>query len=368
MSPRAWWRVLRGGAPVGTDHWTLEETGAALVTPDAATAELAALGLTEAPRALPVRPSVVLAMDLDAPTIAWLGAAVSGMTLLRAATEAQALPLLPDAHALLGWSTPAMRAAATRVGWIQSYTAGVERLLTDDRVRDGRITVTTMSGVAAPVIAEHALALLLALVRRLDQPTTHAERERQPSRRLRALEGSTVLVVGFGHVGRRVAAAAHALGCRVLACRAGAGPAPAFVERMLSPADLGERLPQVDAVVNALPLTPATDRFFEATRFARCQRGALFVNVGRGGTVDSLALAAALHSGQIGGAGLDVADPEPLPRHHPLRRAPNLLMTPHEAGFAPITRRRELLLLRENLRRAQAGAPLLSYLDPARGY
>ena len=126
--------------------------------------------------------------------------------------------------------------------------------------------------------------------------------------------------------------------------------------------------PELDVVVLALPLAEGTRRLFDRARLARLKSDCLFVNVGRGGTVDTEALIAALEEGEIAGAGLDVTDPEPLPTDHPLWTAPNLIITPHYAAWSDIGRERRWLLYRENLRRFVAGEPLLSVVDPERGY
>jgi D-2-hydroxyacid dehydrogenase (NADP+) len=121
-------------------------------------------------------------------------------------------------------------------------------------------------------------------------------------------------------------------------------------------------------VVNCLPMTPDTEDVFSAELFTAMKETAFFINVGRGGTVDTDALVAALNDGAIAGAGLDVTDPEPLPEGHPLWQAPNLIITPHFAAWSDAGRELQWLLFRENLRRFVVGEHLLSVVDPERGY
>jgi len=362
---------FREGATSNVDRWTLNDLALIGLSCDDGVGQigdllvgLAPLALNTTAPAAPLRRIVV--MDLDAATTAWLGAAAPGAQLLRAATEAEALPLLPEADALFGWTTPGMLAAAPRLRWIQTYTAGVEMLSGRADMHDGALAVTSMRGVAAPVVAEHAIALLFALARRLDTPVAPAAKQRK-TRSLTTIEGRRSLVVGLGSVGSRIAMLSRANGMHVSGIRARGLASPPAVDEMIESAALPDRIGEFDVVFNALPLTDRTRRIFDAPMFARMQSGACFVNVGRGGTVDTTALLKELLAGRLS-AGLDVVDPEPLPANHPIRRAPNMLITPHEAGSSATTRRRELLLLRENLRRFITGAPLLAQVDMRVGY
>jgi phosphoglycerate dehydrogenase-like enzyme len=149
--------------------------------------------------------------------------------------------------------------------------------------------------------------------------------------------------------------------------RGAAAGAPPFVEEVGGPGDLLRLAARADVVVNVAPLTPATTGIFDAPFFAALPPRALFVNVGRGDSVNQADLLAALQSGRLGGAGLDVTSPEPLPPDHPLWRAPRTLITPHIAGGGSDFALRRAVL-RENLRRYVAGEPLLSVVDAARGY
>lgn len=313
-------------------------------------------------------PRVVVVMNATPRRIAWLQSAAPGVELRGAITEDQALALLADADAHLGWCTPRMLDAAPRLRWLQSAIAGVDHFAALPALASRGILVTNLRGVSAPVVAEHAIAMLLCLVRGLH---SHARAQRDADAErggLASLRGMPLLVTGLGGVGGRVARTAHALGMRVAGIRNAAGAPPEGVERASQLDALAAEAARARAVVNTLPLTAATRGIFDARFFAALPAGAFFVNVGRGQSVVTDALVAALRSGHLAGAALDVTDPEPLPRRHPLRALPNVLLTPHTAGTADSTQRLEWLVMRENLRRYAAGDPMLCVVDLARGY
>ena len=155
---------------------------------------------------------------------------------------------------------------------------------------------------------------------------------------------------------------------RVTAIRSSRRSGPPFVAKVGLNEDLKTFLGDADVVVNCLPMTPDTEDLFDTELFGLMKTTAFFVNVGRGGTVDTDALVAALENRVIAGAGVDVTDPEPLPEGHPLWKAPNLVITPHFAAWSDAGRELHWLLFRENLRRFVAGERLLSVVDPQRGY
>ncbi len=295
--------------------------------------------------------------------------------------ETEFIPVRPDSidvsgasdvDAIVGLCDERLVAAATRLVWIQIAWAGAESCLGVPRVGSGDIVLTNMQKMSAPVIGEHAIAMAMALARALP---VFAKRMRGDERAslyaapegMMPLAGKTMLVVGLGGIGTEAARRAAALGMRVIGTRNSSREGPEFVEYVGLADELLELAGQADVIVNALPLTSTTrnlldDKFFEAAR-----KGVLFVNVGRGATVSTDALVAALRSGQVGGAGLDVTEPEPLPVDHPLWQFDNVIITPHVAGYGG-ERERHMTLLRENLRRYIAGEPLLNVVDPKRGY
>jgi phosphoglycerate dehydrogenase-like enzyme len=316
---------------------------------------------------------VVVRGDLGADAAQYLAPVAAGAHIVVAGTPGEALAAAPGTDAFLGYCEADLLAAAPAARWVQAYSAGVEKCVALPAIRAGGVTVTNMQRVLGPPMAEHALALLLALARNLDtfiasQATGSWHDEPGATAPVRVLDGKTLLVAGLGGIGTEVASRAHALGMRVIATRASGRPGPSFVEYVGKPAELPALAARADAVVAALPLTAETRGLFDARFFAAMKRGAYFVNLGRGQSVVTGDLLAALKSGQVGGAGLDVTDPEPLPPDHPLWHAPRVIITPHMSATSDADHDRRRRIVRENLRRWQAGEPLLSVVDVGRGY
>ena len=308
------------------------------------------------------------------PGVEWLQPVAPGVQLVALDKVEVAVEQARDADAVIGWCDARILAAGPRIRWIQSFYAGVENCVAVPAVRDRDLLLTNMQRVQSPVIAEHAIAMILALARGLDLGVAQQPaREWRPdailgSGRLRVLKGKTLLVAGLGGIGTEVARRAHALGMRVVATRASDRMGPDFVSYVGTPDELAKLAAEADVVVNALPLTPATRDTFDARMFGAMKHSALFVNVGRGGTVVTPALVQALQNGALGGAGLDVTDPEPLPADHPLWQAPNVIITPHISSESELGFTRVWEIVRENLRRYVAGERMLSVVDVARGY
>ena len=336
------------------------------------------LGLVEAPA--PVReragwapPRVILVNPLLPGLAEQLQAAVPNARIVAAATPAEAAKAAKEADVSLGWCTPEVLAAGRKLRWVQSYSAGVERCVTIPQFRERDILLTNMQRVAAPVMAEHVLAMMLAFSRGLQffLPEQRAGRwsdEPPPEVKMLSIEGKTLLVVGLGGIGTEVARRAHALGMKVVAVRNTGREGPDFVSYVGLPAELRTLAAQADFIVNTTPLTPATTGLFDAKFFASCRPGAYFFNVGRGGSVVQADLVAALRSGQIAGAGLDVTEPEPLPADDPLWKLPNVILTPHVSASSDLGQTVRLAILQENLRRYVAGGKMLSVVDVAKGY
>lgn len=231
----------------------------------------------------------------------------------------------------------ALIARAPRLRLIQSISAGVDQYDRAALARAG-IRLASAAGVNANAVAEHAMALILSLSRRLPEARDNQARRvwrgmiSDPGQREAELAGRTLLVVGLGRIGSRLARLAKAFDMRVLATRrdpaAGAGAADAVggMER------LGEMLPEADYVALACPLTPQTERLMNAETLALMRPGAALVNVARGRCVDEPQLVAALSEGRIAAAALDCAAEEPLAESSPLWAMPNVLITPHTAG------------------------------------
>jgi phosphoglycerate dehydrogenase-like enzyme len=275
---------------------------------------------------------------------------------------------LADADAL--WAWPAFYDAELvellarhrpRLRWVQLPTMGYDPVEAHG-VPHG-VTVTTAGDAYGPTVAEHAVTLVLALVRRLPELLRNAEQHRwdqSGATTIGTLHGATVAVVGFGNIGREVAARLRGFGARILAVTRSGRPDP-LADDVASADELHDALGRSDAVVLAVPLNARTRHLIDAPALAAMRAHAILINVARGGVVDQAALTAALAERRIGGAGLDVTEPEPLPPDDPLWTLPNALITPHVAGYGgDVAPRRILALVERNLRNFIEGRPLES--------
>ncbi len=336
------------------------------------------LGLVQAAR--PVReragwsrPRNVLVWETRPGLADALRGVAPGVKLLVARTPREAVDLARKADAVIGACSREILQAGPRIRWIQVSFAGVENCVALPAVRQRDVLLTNMQRVAGPVMAEHVLAMMFAFARGLDfyipaRASGRWQDELPASSHMITLEGKTVLVVGLGGIGTEVARRAHALGMQVDAVRASGREGPDFVREVGLPADLLRLAARADFVVNTTPLTPATRGLYDAKFFARVKQGAYFFNVGRGQSVVQDALVAALRSGRLAGAGLDVTDPEPLPPGNPLWTLPNVIITPHVATESDLGDAAKFAILRENLRRYVEGGRMLSVVDTQRGY
>ena len=339
---------------------------------------VAELGLKEgatAARDLPGwrPPRHIVIARLSAEEIAGLEAVAPGVT-LHAAAEGDALAAqLADADAVFGLCDAEALAAAPKLRWIQALSVGVEHCVGVPGLAERDILLTNMQRTSGAQIAEHAIAMMLALARGLPEAARQQEAGRwapaevgaQP---MREVGGRTMLVVGLGGIGTEVARRAHGLGMRVVATRNSSREGPGFVARVGLPDELLALAGEADVVVNAVPLTPATTNLFDRRFFAAMKPGGYFINVARGRSVVTDDLVAALRGGRLAGAGLDVTEPEPLPAGHALWSLRNVVITPHIASRSDLDDARYAALLRENLRRYVAGERLFNVVDVRRGY
>jgi phosphoglycerate dehydrogenase-like enzyme len=274
------------------------------------------------------------------------------------------------AEVILGEPDAETIRAAGNLRWVQHWAAGVERL--PPELMEHPCVLTNMQRVFSPVIAETVFGLLLSLTRGLAVdavPNFARRRWAAASVPLDDLYQKTMGCVGLGGIGTEVSRRAHhGFGMKVLAIDPKPMPRPEWVAELHEPAWLLRMVPEVDVLVSCAPHTRETVKMFDEGVFRAMKRTAYFVNVTRGGLVDQEALARALKEGWIRGAGLDVTSPEPLPSAHPLWDCPNLVITPHNSGAAPVRQVRIVRLVAENLRRYAGGLPLLNVVDKARGY
>lgn len=274
------------------------------------------------------------------------------------------------------------------LSWVQSYLSGVEKLLHAPLFSENdQVTLTTLSGANTSQVAEHALTMLLALGHHL--PTfvdlRHEKKwmaEKGKNYTPSELRGSTVGIVGYGSIGRQIARLVHAFGAQVLATKRDlktlpdegyqeeemGDPEGTLFTRLYPPQALRSMFKECDFVVVCVPLTRHTTDLIGAEQLKAMKPTAFLVDVSRGGVVDTEAVNDALREGWIGGAALDVFGEEPLPEDHPLWEAPNLIITPHVAGFSPEYNQRANQMFLENLKRYLEDEPLLNRVDLSRGY
>ncbi|MEO8620507.1 MAG: D-2-hydroxyacid dehydrogenase [bacterium] len=275
---------------------------------------------------------------------------------------------------LIPWLTTPILSAATQLRWVHSTAAAVGDLLPLDELARRHIVVTNSRGVQAVPMAEQVMAGLLALARRLDL-TILAQRDRRWIQaqlgeidRPWLLRGKSMTIVGLGSIGMAIAERAHAFGIRITGVRRRPSePAPSYV-RVAGADDLDDALRGADIVVIAAPAVPATMGMLGEPQLSMLARGAILVNVGRAQLVDTNAMVRALESGQLGGAVLDVFDTEPLDAASPLWSMPNVIITPHSAGFRADHWQEVTDLFIENVGRYQRGVALLNVVDPVAGY
>jgi phosphoglycerate dehydrogenase-like enzyme len=281
-----------------------------------------------------------------------------------------------DAEIVIAWSLrPEQIKDAHKLRWIHSPAAAVHQLMYPELV-ESDIVVTNARDVHGPVVAEHVIALILALAKKLPQALRLQQQHVWGQEilwndlpRVREIRGATLGLIGVGSIGREVAKRAVALGMRVAAVREHTEKGtPSGVEKVFGPGQLEEFLALPDYVVLTAPVTPATTNLMNATRLALMKADACLINVGRGPLVDEAALAEALRRRQIAGAALDVFPKEPLPLDSPLWDVENLLITPHTAALTDRLWERHYTLIRENLRRYLAHEPLLAMVDKRKGY
>lgn len=304
--------------------------------------------------------------------VAQLEASFPGLRLVRARPDAFRRELA-DADAVMSWQlTPDDLAAAPNLQWVQLVGAGADGVLIPELVARN-IPITNNSGVHAPNIAEHLMALMLAFARGLPtlmraQSARRWRDDAEPARTFE-LQGQTLLIVGLGDIGLELAQRAGSFGLTVIGLRRHANPAPvAGIAEVHGEDALAAMLPRADHVAICLPLTDRTRNLFDAAMLARTKPGAYLYNVGRGAIVETEALIAALRSGLLAGAGLDVTDPEPLPPDSPLWEMPNVIITAHTSGATPHYWERAYRILATNIARFGRGEALINVVDPQEGY
>jgi D-2-hydroxyacid dehydrogenase (NADP+) len=289
------------------------------------------------------------------------------------ATKRDDQQALDGADVMIGWALPPEQLrAAKSLRWIYSITAAVDQFLYPELI-SSQIALTNAGGVHGPVVAEHAIAMLLALAKRLPSAVRYQERRKwameaiwSESPRPREVRGATLVVVGLGSIGAEIASMAGAMKMHVIGVRE--HPERGGAQEVVGVDALDSVLARADFVVLAAPLTERTRHLIDAQRLQLFKPSAFLINVSRGALVDEAALVKALRGRKIAGAALDVFEQEPLSRWSPLWKMPQVLITPHTAFLTENVWRRHFKVFAANLKRFIAGHPLVDVIDLKRSY
>jgi phosphoglycerate dehydrogenase-like enzyme len=314
----------------------------------------------------------ILLMDPDPSFVKQLEGASPAARLVPV-TAATIMNEIGDADAVIGEITPQQVRAGKNLKWVQLTSAGVERALHKsggNDLRDSNIVLTNAKVVQGPEIADHAMAMLLSLTRRI--PTFVMQRQQESwSRRTYdgiELNGETAVVIGVGGIGTQIAVRAHAFGMDVIGVDPEDKPFAPFLKKVVKPDELDSVLPVATVVFISAPHTPLSHKMMGSRQFDLMKPNSYFIAVSRGALYDMNALVRALDSKLIAGAGVDVTDPEPLPPGHPLWKFDNVIITPHVAGSSDKVGARIVETIRENIARFVDGKPLLNVVDKQKGY
>jgi phosphoglycerate dehydrogenase-like enzyme len=276
---------------------------------------------------------------------------------------------------------------APALRWVQFHFAGIDRYLEEPILKREDLLVTTLSGAAAPQVAEYALSMMLALGHKLPGLMASQKKSEWPKDRFEKfapveLNGKTVGIVGYGSIGRQIARLLQPFGVTILATKRngfnpadegyvveGAGdPHGDFVHRLYPPQALRSMLKECHFIVVTVPMTPETRNMINAPIFDALKPGTFLVDVSRGGVVNQNDLVDALKSNKLAGAALDVFPEEPLPKNSPLWQNPNVIISPHISGGSDLYKERAAALFSENLLRYLSGLHLYNVFDRKRGY
>ncbi len=317
---------------------------------------------------------ILIGADVSEGKMARLRAAAPGADFATAANRPAALNGIGEADAYVpgAWDQQIFE-AGRRLRWVHFRWAGVGGQMFP-ALAERDITVTNSAGVFAVPMAEHTMALMLALTRSLNlcmppRPGEDPWHATAPAARqgMREMQGARLGILGYGGIGRATARRARGFGMGVLAIRRHPRP-DEFADAVWGPERLDDLLRESDYLLVSCALTDETRGMIGARELALMKPTAVIVNLARGSVIDSAALLAALQEHRLGGAGLDVTDPEPLPPDSPFWHLDNVIITPHVSGSSPRTADRQFDLLEENVRRFAAGEPLLNVVDKQAGY
>lgn len=273
--------------------------------------------------------------------------------------------------ASLGWSPPDLLLDSPVLEWIQLWSAGADWVVKRPELHEKHYHITTTAGIHGIPITEHIFGLILAFARDIHHSIRAQSRHewmKHSDHDTFELAGKTMVLLGVGGIGRRTAEIASAIGMNVIGVRNNPSVEETGVSEMYGADEMLSVLPKADIVVNTLPITEQNRNLFGESEFRAMKKSSLFINVGRGTTVDEDVMIRALKEGWIAGAGLDVTAVEPLPKDSELWDMENVIITAHYSGTTAYTSGRIWEFLKENLGRFVSGQKLLNIVDKKRGY
>jgi D-2-hydroxyacid dehydrogenase (NADP+) len=279
-----------------------------------------------------------------------------------------------DADGYIGEITSAQVREAKQLKWVGLMSAGVERsLFPADGSRDlqnSNIILTNNKVVQGPEIADHALAMLLMLSRNLYKLYQNDQQQIWDPKAYRGIElnGKTAVVIGVGGIGTQIAIRATAFGMNVIGVDPEDKPFSPYVKRYVKPDQLDDVIPEADVVFISVPDTPKSHKMMGGKEFSLMKKNSYFIAVSRGAIYDMPGLVKAMDEKRLAGAGVDVTDPEPLPKDHALWKFDNAVITPHIAGRSDMDAGRMVGTLKENVRRFVEGKPMINVVDKQKGY
>lgn len=311
-------------------------------------------------------------MDVDEVTLDRIHEAAGHETEITVTTSiGEAIEAAADAEVIFGRIDEQIFERAHNLRWVHASTAGADAYLFDS-FKQSDVLLSGDKGLVGSHLAETAFGLLLAITRRIDHSLLAAaeswDHRVEYRRQEFELEGLTMGIVGFGGTGKAIAKRASAFGMHCIAVDIDPVATTHEVSEVWGASSIDRLLTESDVIACGLPLTDQTRNFFDARVFEIMKPTAIFVNVTRGEVYDGYALAQAIESGEIYGAGLDVAPEEPLPANHPLWATKNVVMTPHTAGASQLRIGRNLDRFCRNLVHYRTGEPLEGAIDKELGY
>jgi phosphoglycerate dehydrogenase-like enzyme len=298
-----------------------------------------------------------------------LAAALGEMDVILAEDRAQAERAIATAEAAFGTIPPELLRQAQRLKWLQAPQAAPPAGFYYPELIAHPVQITNFREIYNDHIGAHVMAFVLAFARGLQRyiPQQLRREWKKPAQNegVVHLPEATALIVGVGGIGSEIARLCAAFGMRVLGVDERRRDKPLGLAELHRADELDALLPQADFVILTVPHTPETEGFMNRARFREMKKTAFFINIGRGRTTRLDDLAAAIESGEIAGAGLDVFEEEPLPAGNKLWTLPGVLLTPHTAGYGPYLDERRYAIILDNCRRFLAGQPLRNLVDKA---